>query len=263
MPHGSVHRGTALVGFRDIDYLVVLDEAALITTAGTRLTPGHTLGQLRDWLTHCRAGVWSLGNLDIRAQQHSVGVRYRGRNRGFRVDLVPALAPQGRGPYRIPSRTQQRWIETRPQRIGDRIATAPTHVVDAIRLLKGWKRARGRRKGFSLPSYAIELLVLARTDLHPARTPLTIARQLLGEWAEHDMRRRLVLSGSETRDPITLIDPTNGENLLGHNDRRRRERLIDAARRSRDRLIKAEREMAHGRSGSAARLMEQLFIGQP
>jgi len=70
-----------------------------------------------------------------------------------------------------------------------------------------------------------------------------------------------VLSGHETNDAIALIDPSNGENLLAHNGRRQRGRLIDAARLSRDRLIEAESEMTHGRGGTAARILERLFIG--
>lgn len=260
-PHGSVHRGTALAGFADIDYLIVLDEAALMTAGGTRLTPGHTIGQLRDWLIHCRAGVWSMDKLEVRPQKHSVGVCYHGANRRFRVDLVPALASRGRGPYRIPSRLHQRWIETRPRQINARVEVAAPKVVDAIRLLKGWKRARGRNKGFSLPSHAIEVMLLERADLHTGRTPLAIARQVLSEWAEHDMRRRLVLSGAGSKDAVTLLDPWSGENLLGGNGRARRCRLIDAARLSRDLLAEAESHLAGGRNGTAAGLMERLFIG--
>ncbi len=261
--HGSVHRNTVLKQFRDIDYLLLLDADALTTSAGQRPTPGYAIGWLRDGLGRCRAGVAAVGNLPIRDQRHSVGVEYRGRSRGFRVDLVPALVTHGNGPYLIPSRTRQRWIETRPRRLARRIDGAPSTVVDAIRLVKGWKRARGKRKGFSLPSYGIEVLLTERTDLHVHSKPLDIVRHVFEEWADAHAGRRLTLLGGTTRDAVTLSDPTSGENLMAGNDGHGRRRFIEAARRGLRDLDDAEAALGAGHAGKVGQLLERLFLGNP
>lgn len=259
--HGSVHRETALAGFDDIDYLLVLDPADLQTSAGTRPTPGYAIGWLRDSLIRCRAGVVEAGTLRIRDQKHSVGVIYDGRERKFRVDFVPAIASRGRAPLQIPSRARQAWIETRPRHLAQRVAEMPNPAVDAIRLLKGWRRARGPRPGFTLPSYAIEQMVAQRGDLHRLKHPLDIVDRLLEEWATSNARSRLTLIGPPQKASITLIDPHSGENLMADNDASARSALISAARRARRDIGKAVVELNHGRTGTAAGNFERLFIG--
>lgn len=257
-PFGSVHRGTALAHFGDIDYLIPIDERQLSTRRGERRSPGHTIGELADWVEHCRAGVVAMGTARVRRQKHSVGLEYPGTN--LRIDLVPALITRGRGRdiYLIPSREHGRWIKTRIDLIEGLVSSAPPRVLDAIRLLKGWKRARGPGRGFSLPSYAVELMLL-RAGTPPHNTPpLTIAAGVLSSIAESDARYRLSLDGAPTQDPVAYRDPWTGENLLGANTRDGRGRLIDAARRTRDKLLEA----ADASERSAQTILSDLFIGR-
>lgn len=256
-PFGSIHRGTGLAQFRDIDYLIPVDERDLATRDGQRRTAARTLGELATWVEHCRAGVVEMGTVRVRLQKHSVGLEYRGTD--LRVDLVPALLTAGRGKdiYLIPSREYGTWIRTRLDHIEQLADDAPPRVLSAIRLLKGWKRARGKRRGFSLPSYALEMMMLRR-DLPPHnQPPLQIAADFIRWIAEASAKERLSLDGFVTTDPVAYRDPWSGENLLGANDRAGRVRLIKAARWSRDKLDEAA--MASERR--ARSLMYDVFVG--
>ena len=96
----------------------------------------------------------------------------------------------------------------------------------AMRLLKGWQRARGPRRGWSMPGYAIELLVLAHAD---GRTVLDAFRSTLGAIAHPDARARLQLCGEGT-DAVVINEPWTGDNLTAGIDWPGRQKLTRAAR---------------------------------
>lgn len=256
--HGSIKRGTAIAHFADIDQLVILDPTDLVTRAGHRPTPNSTIYEIGQWIERTRAGLIALGHIVLRPQTHSLGVIYPKSE--LRVDLVPALTARGRGGsiYEIPSRRESRWIKTNIRRIEEMAAAAPPKLIDAIRLMKGWRHARGRNKGFSLPSYALELLLLNR--LAPAHNtpPLDIIRQLMTPIADAHKRRHLSLDGNETGDAITFCEPWTGENLMGKNSTAQRQALIERCRWTLDHLDKAA---ASSSDATATRILRSLFIG--
>jgi hypothetical protein len=195
--HGSTSRGTCIDGFQDLDLLVELDPATLRTGSGSERTPSDTISRMARALEARRRGPVSLGLVKIRAQDHSVGVEYAGQE-GFRVDLVPAI-DAGAGRLKIPERGSGRWIVTSPgetkQRVERAIRRSP-EVISAIRLLKGWKRARGRNA--PIPSFGVETMVVDAALAGSAALE-GLVRDFFHTIAGSDARMRLVLGGTSAR----------------------------------------------------------------
>ena len=253
--HGSHARDTAIVGFKDIDYLVILDPDALRTSSGEARTAGDTVARLAGVLRERRGGLVSRGTIDVRPQQHSVGVKYPASN--LRVDLVPALRTSERGRYLIPNRAAAEWIETRPHLLKRRITLAEQqnpHVRAAIRLVKGWRRARG--KVMQIPSYAVELLLG-----HWAEQEATLeglVRLFFDTFGSAHARKRLVLLGDEDNAAVTVRDPWSGANVADELDASHRARLVENARRALDDFDEAQHiATARGALG----ILRRLFKG--
>lgn len=256
--HGSHSRDTALAAFKDVDYLVELVPDSLRTVAGQMRSPRDTVGRLARALEERRRGLVEMGHLEIRHQDHSVGVKYP--HSGYRIDLVPALR-QEEGTWLIPEKSTREWISTSPPQLAEHlghIQARNSRARATIRLLKGWRRARGKR--MRIPSYALELWVLDRAASSPASL-VSLVRGLLEELARADKRRRLVLRGeASTRAPVICIDPWSGANITADLTQKHKKRLIENARRALDILDEAqEAKRTHGR-GVASRL-ERLFVG--
>lgn len=256
--HGSHSRGTAIHLFKDIDYLVVLDEGSLRTRQGGQRTAQDTVTRLARAIEERRAGLVSRGLVEVRRQEHSVGVKYP--NSGYRVDLVPALRTRRAGEFLIPDRTSGRWIHTCPERLRDRLALAERanpHVRPAIRLLKGWRRARG--KAMQFPSYGLELLATElATQAPPTLEGLVLA--FLETFAHHDLRYRLTLLGEGGSRPVNLLDPATNVNVTEELGPTHRKRLVDNARTALDALGEAASGSRRGRS--AETVCRKLFVGE-
>ncbi|MEZ4433716.1 MAG: nucleotidyltransferase [bacterium] len=254
-PHGSLARGTAIRGFPDIDCLIVLDAQSRGIRRGD--DPKNTIHELRRWIEARHRGLVTLGHIVPRSQTHSVGVEYPGQ--GLRVDLVPALVRPGRGGhiYRIPSREKQRWIHSNIGRFEALAKEASPKTRAAIRLIKGWRRARGDNSGFSLPSYAIELMLLTAPRPANATAWLTVVRAFFERIADAHMQRRLVLDANDTGDPVSFSEPWTKENLLSGNDGAGRRALIEKCRWTVDRLDAAA---AAATARGASTILRSVFI---
>lgn len=261
VPHGSLARGTAIAGFDDIDLLLVLSPSTLRTKAGTQRKPNTTIASLARWLEARRKGHVIQGVVRVRKQNHSVGVIYPNRN--LRVDLVPALRARG-GRYRIPARSDDEWILTRPratQEAFERVLRRQPAARAAIRLIKGWKRARGKSKGFSLPSYAIEVYCSSEIESGTWRSASQLARHFFEDLASRPANRRLVLGNRDDGHSVVLMDPWSGENLLAKNDHVSRKRLILAARKALHEMDAARTSASSGRAEAATNRLARLFVG--
>lgn len=257
-PHGSHARETAIVGFKDIDYLVVLNEAALRTTGGTTRTACDAVERLASMLRARRGGLVAQGTIEVRSQRHSVGVKYPGYR--MRVDLVPARRTDEQGCYLIPDRTIDDWIQTRPHRLKRWITAAEgrnPHVRPTIRLIKGWRRARG--KAMQIPSYAVELLLGHLAGDYPRIEDLV--RTFFQSFAGADARLRLVLLGGAANSSITIRDPWSNVNVADELGAEHRGRLVDNARRALDDLDEAAGLLGEGRTRGAMGILRRVFLG--
>lgn len=254
-PFGSIARGTALAGFEDIDYLLLLDNATLQAEI-PQPTPRKVLPRLAAWVEQARAGIAAMGHLEVRAQRHSVGVTYP--KSGLRVDLVPALRRPGQQHFHIPSMDDAGWIETRPQKIQDLIDAAEPRVRNMIRLLKGWRRARGRNRGWYLPGYGLELFILCGPwrDTPPTTPLFDLMHSVFQALDPGDARLRLYLRG-EANAPVVLLDPWSGLNLGGANDRDGKNKLIEHARWTLDKLA----EVPEASDAVGRRILSDVFVG--
>lgn len=256
--HGSLSRGTGLQNFKDLDQVVILDESALRTTRGQRRNPSDAIARLAASISQRRAGLVSMGSIDVRRQDHSVGIVYPQTN--FRIDLVPGLREDGR--LLIPERGTGEWIVSSPKDVADRLrrasAITPT-TVPAIRLLKGWARARGRFA--PIPSFAIETLVVDWMLREPQ--PLEyVVDTFFTLIAERDARRSLVL-GRQVRAeaPLTVIDPVSGRNLTPEVTRKQLSTLISTARDACMKMREIRGLIARGSSRRAQTLARDFFVG--
>lgn len=259
IPHGSHARDTAIVGFKDIDYLVVLNPDSLRTANGEMRTAADTVQRLARILRQRRGGLVAQGTIEVRAQEHSVGVKYP--TVGLRVDLVPALRTNERGCFLIPDRTAGEWIETRPHRLKGRITRAEgvnAQVRTAIRLVKGWRRARG--KAMQIPSYAVELLMGEWAS--KAGSLEGLVRLFFETFADAHANKRLVLlGGGSNRSSVTVCDPWSGVNVTEELDRDHRARLVENARRALDSMDAADEMLADGRERAARTELRRVFKG--
>ena len=192
------------------------------------------------------------------SQRHSVGVKYPASR--MRVDLVPARRTSEQGCFLIPDRTIEEWIETRPHRLKRWIAVAEgqnPHVRPAIRLIKGWRRARG--KAMQIPSYAVELLLGHLAGEYPRIEDLV--RTFFERFANADARLRLVLLGGATNSSITVRDPWSDVNVADELGAEHRGRLVDNARRALDDLDEAADLLGDGRARGAMGILRRVFLG--
>lgn len=257
--HGSVHRGTCIRGFADLDVLVELDPEALKTANGDERSPSDTISRMARALQKRRGGLVALGSVSIRKQDHSVGVLYGGRN-GFRIDLVPAIR-QPFGRLKIPERGSGRWIIAQPARTLGRLQEARAcepDTVAAIRLLKGWRRARGRNA--PIPSFGIETMVVGAV-LGGQLGLESLVRGFFDEIARADARRRMGLGGaSPGADPVTLIDPVSKANLTVEIVSSQRGTLVETCRRAQDALDEIEARCADREAKMAKAAARRLFL---
>lgn len=256
--HGSLSRGTALRHFKDLDRLIELDPVALRTRVGRFRTARDTIGRMALNIAERRAGMVSMGALNVRPQDHSVGIEYPG---GLRIDLVPAVRSDGL--LHIPEQETGNWIVTDPDATAARLARAKRaapHAGIAVRLLKGWARARGRNA--PMPSFAIETWVVEQVLLRP----LSLDELVAGFWHEvaaANVARRLALGLSrKVEGAITLIDPVSGNNLTQSLERHHRVALIASCRDACKSLLELERLAKAGRHSLAVKAAVPLFVGR-
>jgi len=256
--HGSMSRGTGLRSFRDLDKLVILNPEALRTQAGSERTPKDTIHRLADTVRKRRAGLVSLGTLEVRAQAHSVGVSYPASS--IRIDLVPAVRTRT-GQIVIPEPGTESWIQTNPgetrRRLEDAKRLAP-HAGVAIRLLKGWSRARGG----VLPSFGIETAIVNQILAFGPTSLVDLVRGFIEGVAASDMRRPLLLGASRIPfTPVTLVDPVSGANLTNRMGFDHKKKLIDRCRWTRDHLSRLDDIGESGKREVALTLARKLFVG--
>jgi hypothetical protein len=258
--HGSHCRHTALAGFKDIDYLVVLNREKLRTREGTDRTAQDTVARLAQMLRKRRGGLVAQGAIAVRSQEHSVGVKYLAAR--LRVDLVPALRiSEERGCFLIPNRLTGEWIETRPHRLKRWLTLAEAknpHVRAAIRLAKGWRRARG--KAMRIPSYALELILIDTANEEEPELD-NLVRAFFDRLADAHAGQRLVLLGDPDKTAITVRDPGSDVNVAEELDAGHRAKLVENARLAREQLDEAARLARQGRDRGALRVLRRLFVG--
>lgn len=255
--HGSLARGTGLRGFKDLDRLVVLRSDSLLTRRGTERHATDTIVRMAGKIAKRRRGLISLGVMKVRPQNHSVGVIYEA---GPTIDLVPAV--QDAETFLIPERKTNRWIETDPDGPTKRLAAAgrrnPDTVV-AIRLLKGW--ARARRHGAPLPSFAVESLMV-----DPQFAPKAPLCGLVGGFFEQigtaDKRRNLVLGLAEAAEgPVTVIDADSKNNLAEGLTGEQKKKLVSSCDAGLAGLERIWHLAEEGRVGPARTAARNLFVG--
>ena len=253
--HGSLSRGTGLGHFRDLDRLVVLNREHLRTIQQNDRSPRDTISRMTRSISARRAGLIAMDYLRVWSQDHSVGVYYPGS--GIKLDLVPALR-NGSG-FLIPERTTDSWIATDPARTEQRLLAAfqrCKHIRIAIRLLKGWSRARGKL----MPSYAIETFLVDRV-LRGGAAPLDLLVQdFFRRIAAHDARGSVSLRGHSDA-PVTVMDPVTGANLTEGVDHVRRRMLI-AKSRDALRVLDELEEEVYGPGGTSPASARNLFVGR-
>ncbi len=257
--HGSLSRGTGIRHFNDLDRLVELDGETLRTRTGTPRTARDTISRMARYISQRRGGLISLGSIEVRTQDHSVGILYPQRK--LRLDLVPGVL-QG-GQLYIPERGTQQWIPTNPaltaRRLQEAKAAAP-HTGIAIRLLKGWSRARGRNA--PIPSFAIETLVVDMVH-HRPRPLGELVRDFLQDIAGLHAGRRLVLgAGPLAPTPVAVWDPVSGNNLTQEMRGDQRVRLVKSCRTGLQRLDQLAQLVSHGRQSEATTAAKNLFVGR-
>jgi hypothetical protein len=256
--HGSLSRGTGIRSFRDLDRLVELDPRALVTQRGAPRSAADTIGRMAAYIEDRRRGLIAIGGMWVRRQDHSVGIEYPS---GLRIDLVPAIKEKDR--LLIPERASGRWIPTDPGATLGRLEQAKRrvrHVGIAIRLLKGWKRARGRNAPIS--SFALETWAVERAlGQKEALDELVFA--FFDEVAAAHAGRRLGLGNSApSRAAVTLVDPVSDNNLTESLTAAHRARLVATcrdARESMEYLVALTQRGAVQRANIAAK---NLFVGR-
>lgn len=255
--HGSLSRGTSIRTHGDVDLLVVLNPEQLRTARGQLLSPAATIRELATHIEAHKGGLLAMGMIEVRRQGHSVGCWYPAS--AVSVDLVPAIR-DGQG-FLIPERETASWIHTRPAGAKARLTRAEgrcPEVRAAVRLLKGWARARGR--AVALGSYAIESVVVQRAmDGYEDLGELVLG--LLQDLAEAHGGRRLVLGRYDADNtPVTVRGAGEEGNLAASLHARQRVALIEAARWSRDELHEAVAMLQAGRSAHST--LRRLFVGR-
>jgi hypothetical protein len=255
---GSVSRGTALNRFNDLDWRVELDSEALRTSKGLERSARDTIRRLATAIRARRAGLVSLGHMEVRSQNHSVGVIYP----SLRIDLVPVIRHQGS--LYIPERETGNWKPTDPEESARRLKAAKAHAPHAgvaVRLLKAWRRARGT--GAPISSFALETWVVNQTLEEVLPLDLLLVRFFV-EVAEAHKSRPLALGGVPSPgDAVSVIDPVSNANLTARLGRDHRKRLIDAARAALVSLQRIEGLLALGYPKQAMTEARRLFVGDP
>jgi len=256
--HGSHARSTALRGFSDLDLLVELNPHALRTVRDEERTPEDTLRRMARAINDRWAGLKAMGFVKARPQGHSVGVIYPRSN--LRIDLVPVL--RRRTKMLIPSVREGDWIQTFPGRAAARLEQAKVqlpHVAEAVRLLKGWRRARG--SAVAIPSYALEILLVDRA-LEQGGSLFELIYGFLGEVADCDMRYRLELRGNLANPPPMLVtDPDTEVNVTEKLTATHRRNLIDRCRWTRDALDEVLQRLAVDPDARVGSALDRLFVG--
>lgn len=257
--HGSVSRGTALRNFNDLDRLIELDPIALQTRDGRSRSAQDTIRRMAQHISDRRAGLIALGSLEVRAQDHSVGIGYPGS--GLRIDLVPAV--RLRGSLYIPEQGTGKWIHTDPAATTDRLQRAKVvapHAGVAIRLLKGWARARGRNA--PIPSFAIETWVVDRVLAGALPLDELVASFFQEIGSAHAGRRLAIGSSGRVEGPLTLIDPVSGNNLTQDVDGSQRSRLVTTCRATMATLAEVDQLANQERQAQAVTAGRRLFVGK-
>lgn len=255
--HGSLSRGTALREFGDIDVLVLLNEDALKTGAGTERTAEDTIRRMAQTLRESPRVPVSRGEVLIRPQTHSVGVTFN--HAKLRVDLVPAVRrPTG---LFIPRRVDGEWIRTYVENVSARLSAVAVEtpwVKRAVRLLKGW-RIRNKDQ-LPLSSYALETLVVNRAARTQGQLASLIYR-FFKDIADEHMGRRLVLDGvAHAQAPVSLEDPYTGLNLTEGWGATERKRLMAICREDLGALQETLRRLEQSPGARIERALNALFL---
>lgn len=257
-PHGSLSRGTAIHPLHDLDVLVLLNKSTLRTTQDLPRSAKDTVERMAKAIRDRRAGLVSQGFMDVRSQGHSVGVSYKS---GLRIDLVPAISD--RWHTWIPRRRTDEWIRTDPAKAEERLDAASRvspAVRSAVRLLKGWRRARGR--SLSLPSYGVEVLVVEQASQRRQSLP-ELVLGFFSTFADHDARRQLVLvGGCPQAAPVMLKDPSSEANLAEDLDAAARRAWVDASRRTLESLEEVQAKLQPDPHARVDSVLKSLFIGR-
>ncbi|MBL8618797.1 MAG: nucleotidyltransferase [Deltaproteobacteria bacterium] len=257
--HGSLGRGTALRDFKDLDRLIELDPLALHTRSGQFRSARDTIRRMAKHIADRRAGLVTMGAITVRAQDHSVGIWYPGSE--LRIDLVPAVTSQGA--VYIPELGTGDWIRTDPAataaRLGRAKRAAP-HTDTAVRLLKGWARARGRNA--PIASFAVETWVVDAVLKRPKPLDELVASFFDDIGSTHAGRHLALGSSGFARCAVTLLDPVSGNNLTQDLQRQHRTTLVKSCRTAAIELARIAALARDGQLTQAVTAGKRLFVGR-
>lgn len=208
---GSYIKNTAIRPFDDIDLFVALEPTEYEKAKDRILT--RLAWQLR--LSY--PASW------VRTQAHSVGIVFAS---GVRVDVVPAFVSREDECYYIRNRHDKEWVATNPhlqKAFFNERQSQDRRYRDIIKLVKHWKNHRRVRWS----SYLMELIVALWFDEEGIPDGRDVALHAFFAWVcEQDWSREVYyfedhLEDHEVPDesnaPMTILDPTSGENNVAEN----------------------------------------------
>ena len=260
MEYGSVFRGTALSAFADVDLLLVIDPESLGGVAGSTPSATGAIRNLAEFLQRRHKELAEVGKVAVWSQRHSVGVEYPEYR--IRVDLVPALPTNKPDIVCIPKRDSSEWIQGCPRGIRERLddlSISQPRVITAIRFLKGWRRAQELRK---LNGYAVELLAVQAADDDENLSATRIVRRVWEGIARSSGGRHMRLMGARGKEPVNLIDPWTGANVLTGLHHQDRHQLAEAAEAALEDLRSLIQSVRAGDREWALKQAKRLFVGR-
>lgn len=231
---GSYGRSTAVLWIKDVDVVVFLPEDALERTPDAVL-----LGLRRVLEGYPEAAVSAVG------QCRSIRVDFD--EHGFRLDVVPAVAPDGLGaPLRVPDRAKAQWIDSDPLGYGKHLSRVNREnggkVVPLVKLVKAW---RDEVMTIRRPkSYLLEVMVLRAVENNAICTDGASWPALLGGLFGHWASKYADLMDEGSGVP-RVLDPQVGHLISSSWSRNEFEtflRRVRDAERAAERALEAENE---------------------
>lgn len=262
---GSIGKRTALYGLSDVDLYVYMERDCWTRVGRNQmLLPSTILNRMRARIKTRLAFELMNRYARVRAQTHSVGVRFRKRG-SVGIDIVPALVDGANvADAWVPRKSVDEFVETSIERqvqVIESLDTPFKPLRRGIRLLKIWNM----QSGAPLHSYAVEVLGMHAVTSGSKRTAAQIFLWVLDHVAtsrlrdpitvEHFYRYRLA-----TRRTCVIYDPAMPDNNLGaHLSASHADVIATAAGYTLRKLERAQEYLERGRDDVAERIVSEAF----
>lgn len=222
---GSFAKGVETIFTDDLDiYLSIMFTGKEWQGLGQPLSPDAVLNRLYELLSDMLWAPQQRGRVSLRAQRHSVGLRYT-ETAALSYDIVPLAHRPGNPSWvELPRRGARQWVRTSLRRqlelFGERAAAWPG-LRGAIRLLKVWlSRLPPVSEGRQWSAYSLEVMGMAVCqELATGASPGLIFIEVL-RWIEAT-RMRVTVDLARWRTPgfspsrvFAVHDPAYGPNDL-------------------------------------------------